>query len=122
MDQVYWDIIEKVIVIAIGVVVPPVLALLTVYANKVSAALVARIEGEIGSQNFELLKSMAIEAVHSAEQLGLNDMIENVGEQKKAYAMKYVQDLLESRGIQINLNEIDAAIEAAVNKTFEQPV
>lgn len=118
MDQVYWDIIEKVIVIAIGVVLPPVLALLAVYANRVSAALVKRIEGEIGTQNFELLKSMAQEAVHSAEQLGLTDMIENVGEQKKAYAMRYMQDMLASRGVQINLNEIDAAIEAAVNKTF----
>lgn len=120
MDQVYWDIIEKVIVIAIGVILPPVLAMLTVYANRVSAALVKRIEGEIGAQNFELLKSMAQEAVRSAEQLGLNDMIENVGEQKKAYAMKYMQDMLATRGIDINLNEIDAAIEAAVNRTFEQ--
>lgn len=120
MDQVYWDIIEKVIVIAIGVVLPPVLAMLTVYANRVSSALVARIEGELGAQNFELLKSMAQEAVRSAEQLGLNDMIENVGEEKKRYALRYVQDLLASRNIDISINEIDAAIEAAVQKTFEK--
>lgn len=120
MDQIYWDIIEQVIVIAIGVVLPPVLALVAVYLKQITNALVARIEGEIGASNFEMLKSMAIEAVHAAEQSGLNDMIANVGEEKKRFALKYVQDLLDARGVDISLNEIDVAVEAAVNKTFNK--
>jgi hypothetical protein len=118
MDAVYWEIIEKIIVVAIGVILPPVLALLTVYANRITTALVSRIEGEIGVQNFALLLSMAEEAVHAAEQIGLSEMIEDVGEEKKKFAMNYIQRMLEARQIEIDVNEIDAAIEAAVNRAF----
>jgi LL-H family phage holin len=118
MDTVYWEILEQIIVIAIGVILPPVLALLTVYANRITNALVARIEGEIGAKNFELLRSMAEEAVRAAEQMGLSDKIENVGEEKKRFALRYLQDRLDASGIKIDINELDAAIEAAVQKAF----
>jgi hypothetical protein len=118
MDQVYWEIIQKFILLVIGVVLPPVLVLLTREAQKVSNALVERIQGEIGMSNYAMVQSMVKEAVLAAEQLGLTEQIENVGEQKKRFAMNYVQGLLEARGIEINLNEIEGAIEAAVKDTF----
>ena len=121
MDQVYWDILEKILVIAIGVVLPPVLVIVANEARKVSNALVVRIQGEIGVNNYNFLMSMVDEAVHAAEQLGLTDMIENEGQAKKKFALEYVQSKLDASGIDIDVNEIDAAIEAAVNKAFTNP-
>lgn len=49
-------------------------------------------------------------AVSSAEQAGINEMVSD----KKAYAIQVVQNLLASRGVKMDLESIDQAIEAAV--------
>jgi len=120
MDQVYWGILEQVITIVISVLLPVLLGYVTVIIKRVGGGWLKKIEVEIGVENYALLQSMVEQAVLAAEQSGLTETIENVGEEKKRFAMKYVQDMLEARGIFIDLNEIDLAIEAAVNASFSE--
>lgn len=118
MEQVYWDILQQSIVIAIGVILPPVLVVLAREANKVANALVVRIEAEVGAENFAVARELVAEAVQAAEQMGLTEMIVNEGEAKKAFAMAYVQQALSARNINLDINEIDAAVEAACKVAF----
>jgi hypothetical protein len=56
-------------------------------------------------------------AVKAAEQAGGVEL----AEEKKAYAIKFVEDWLASMGLNIDLDLVDAAIEAAVFSEFNKP-
>jgi len=120
LSQEMWDIIQLMLEVAIGVILPVVLSIVAVEGRKISIALQERIRGEIGAQNYDMVVRLAYDAVSAAEQYGLSEKIENLGTQKKEFAMAYVQKELEDAGIHIDLNRIDAAVEAAVNQTFHQ--
>jgi hypothetical protein len=55
-------------------------------------------------------------AVQAAEQAGLAGLIEN----KKAYALDFLENYLKTQGIPINIKLLDAAIEAAVYNEFKK--
>lgn len=65
---------------------------------------------------FEQLTWIATTAVKAAEQSGAVQL----AEEKKAYAINYVEKWLESKGVTLDIDAIDAAIEAAVWNEFGQ--
>ena len=56
--------------------------------------------------------------VRAAEQSGLTGQLEAAGAEKKAYVLALVRSELEERGIKLNLELLDAMIEAAVHDAF----
>ncbi len=62
----------------------------------------------------EILEMVAKMAVQAAEQVGMNEMIED----KKEYAMEVAEKRLAEYGLKIDLDIISAAIEAAVLSEF----
>lgn len=76
-------------------------------------ALKAKLEAEAAAafpDAFDLLQKFAVSAVQAAEQSGLVE----TGEAKKAFAIEQVEKWLAQAGIDLDLDQIDAAIEAAV--------
>lgn len=87
-----------------------IMALIAVAIPVIGAAvrnLLARMKG---SKEFETAYQLINMAVLAAEQAGMSGAIEN----KKDYALAVAQDLLNDRGIKMDLSAIDAAVEAAV--------
>ena len=75
----------------------------------------AKIQVQIGDQNWKMITQFIDLAVLAAEQSGLSGAILNEGKSKKDFALKLVQNFLNEKGLQgIDVNRIDAAIEAAV--------
>lgn len=64
-----------------------------------------------------MLEEIASLAVKAAEQAKLSEFITD----KKAYACKIATEWLKARGLNINVDLIDAAIEAAVFTEFNKP-
>lgn len=62
----------------------------------------------------EQLQAIATMAVKAAEQLGLNQKIED----KKNYAVEVVQSYLSNVGLKVDLESVLAAVEAAVIAEF----
>ncbi len=69
-----------------------------------------RLELEIGERNYWLLQSFAHDVVAAAEQT-LGDA--NID--KKAYAVKMLSEMVQSLGLEVTPEQIDALIEAAVH-------
>ena len=65
----------------------------------------------------ELLENAAKFAVTAAEQAGAAKLIDD----KKTYAFEVAEEWLGLHGVIIDIDMIDAAIEAAVYKQFKQP-
>jgi len=64
---------------------------------------------------FAQLEWIASTAVKAAEQSGAVEL----GEEKKAFAINYVEQWLASKGMTLDISVIDAAIEAAVWDEFK---
>jgi hypothetical protein len=62
------------------------------------------------------LLDLARVAVLAAEQLGVTAQIKN----KRDFAIRYLTDALQRRGVSVPVAEIEAAIEAAVMREFNQ--
>ena len=69
---------------------------------------------EYAPQITDLLEEAAKLAVRAAEQAGIAELIED----KKQYAIQIVELWLEARGVTVDIDLIDAAIEAAVLLQF----
>ena len=95
---------------------------LPVLASLASAWLFAKVKEayaklkEKYSDELYFLEEIAQMAVLAAEQSGLAGAIED----KKAYALDLVENALRERGINIDVSEIEAAIEAAVMGEFNR--
>jgi len=59
--------------------------------------------------------------VQAAEQAGLSGQITNIGNEKKNYAIKATQDLLNRAGLKVNASEIAALIESEVHRQLTNP-
>jgi hypothetical protein len=116
----FWEIIMLTLEVLISVLLPVVLGVAVVEGRKISLAVQERIRGEIGEQQYAMMSAVVADAVAAAEQYGLSEKIKNLGESKKEFAMAYAQRELNEAGINIDLNRLDASIEAAVNQTFNQ--
>ncbi len=62
-----------------------------------------------------LLNSVCQSAVQAAEQSGMTGLIQNIGEQKKAYALQMALTYLGQVGVKADPNVVSGVIEAQVN-------
>lgn len=86
------------------------IALVAIVVPLIGTAVRGLVQNMARNSQFEILQSIAKTAVLAAEQAGLSGVIGD----KKAAAMAAAQAMLADRGLQIDLESIDAAIEAAV--------
>lgn len=74
----------------------------------------AEIESHLNATQFDMLKKFAQVAVQAAEQSGLV----TAAQEKKTFAIQVVENMLLQAGIDIDIDVIDAQIEAAVLTEF----
>lgn len=69
------------------------------------------------ASNISVLQTIATIGVQAAEQLYASE----AGDDKKAYAIQYVQNELDRHGLKFDVDAIETAIEAAVLAEFNYP-
>jgi LL-H family phage holin len=112
MDSNFWyDLLEKIILLAVSLIVPVLVAYLFAAFKKKWAEFRSYAK-EYGWD----VEEMAKIAVKAAEGLGLAGKIAD----KKEYAINLMQHQLDAKGIKINLAIIEGAIEAAVFEEFNK--
>lgn len=99
-------------------VVNLLLAAIAVIVPLVGSAVRGFIAANKNSRELETLAGIAKVAVLAAEQSGLSGLIED----KKNYAIRVAEQMLEERGIKIDLDTLTAAIEAAVLNELNYPL
>jgi len=111
----WMDVLNKVLVAVLGIIAVPVGTMIGFYVKK----LIDKASAEIAAASpntFDLLQKFAVAAVQAAEQSGLLE----TGEAKKEYAIALVEKWLLQFGIDVDLDQVDAAIEAAVFAEINQ--
>ena len=99
-------------IITVGL--PIVLAMLVKWINAQAVAA----SHKVSREQLDTVYLIITQLVRAAEQSGLAGQIERAGEAKKAYVLALVRQELEERKININLELLDAMIEAAVHEAF----
>ena len=99
-------------IITVGL--PIVLAMLVKWIN----AQVVAASHKVSREQLDTVYLIINQLVRAAEQSGLAGQIEKAGEAKKAYVLALVRQELEERKININLELLDAMIEASVHEAF----
>lgn len=102
----FWPLAQQVTELVIKAVVP----VLAFYALKFLQTQSKSVEASIGSENWKLAVGMARGAVQAAEQLGAKKVITD----KKNYALGWLSDALEERGIFLDEESIATLVEAMV--------
>lgn len=87
---------------------PFLLALLSALAGVLTAYIIKLLRQQFSQAQWQMIERVVALAVASAEQYGGDN------EMKKRTALAMAQEVLVAHGIHLNLNEIDAVIEAAV--------
>jgi LL-H family phage holin len=105
----WMKVLSEVIVVVLGVIAIPLGTMIGFYLKKLIDKTGAEIAA-ISPDTFDLLQKFAVAAVQAAEQSGLL----TAGKEKKAFAIEQVEKWLDQFGIDIDLDLVDAAIEAAV--------
>ncbi len=105
----WMDVLNKVLVALLGIIAVPVGTMIGFYIKKLIDKAQAEIEA-VAPDTFDMVQKFAVAAVQAAEQSGLLE----TGEQKKEFALAQVEAWLAEFGIDIDLDQVDAAIEAAV--------
>lgn len=98
----------------ITVAVPVCLAMLVKWINAQIVAASHRVSREQLDTVYMIIKQL----VRAAKQSGLAGSLEKAGAAKKAYVLALLRQELEERNITLNLELLDAMIEAAVNDAF----
>lgn len=107
LQKFITEIAVQLLIVALPVVVTQTFLVLRQLAKSIRARL--------STEQVFLLESLAAIGVRAAEQSGLNGSLQNIGQEKREYAVAFVKKALESRGLKdINVDEIEAAIEAAI--------
>lgn len=76
------------------------------------AVLIPMLKNRIGAENMDSFLRWVEIGVAAAEQI----FADTEGEKKKAYVLEYI----ESKGFEVNAEDVDNAIEAAVNKLHHE--
>ncbi len=111
----WMDVLNKAIVAVLGLIAVPIGTMIGYWLKKQIDKVTAEIKAA-SPDTFDLLQKFAVAAVQAAEQSGLA----KTGEEKKAFALAQVEAWLSQYGIDIDLAQVDAAIEAAVYAELNQ--
>lgn len=94
-----------------------VIGLVGILATALTGMVAGFLHSKMSAQQLQTLHQVVSVAVMAAEQLGLSGAIED----KKQSAINAASAMLESMGIQVTAEELDAAIEAAVATQLNGP-
>jgi hypothetical protein len=111
-SDVLWKFIESFVVALVPILVP----LLAAWLLPKAIGAWKGLKSKLDSDDIYLIESIAGVAVKAAEQAKLSGFIQD----KKTYAMEFVEDWLKARGVKLDLKLIDSAIEAAVLEEFNR--
>jgi hypothetical protein len=107
-------LLQKALETVITVAVPVLLAMVIKWVN----AQIVAASHKVSREQLDTVYMIINQLVRAAEQSGLAGQIEKAGEAKKAYVLALLRQELEDRHISINLELLDAMIEAAVHDAF----
>ena len=108
--QYFLDLLFKIVEGILVAVAPLVVGLVAMWIKAKIDEVKAGIEQQLNDNQRWLLETAANVAVEAAEQMKLGELIED----KKDYAMAVAQQYLASHNVNLDLEVIEAAVEAAV--------
>lgn len=114
------EVLQTLILALIPVLVPVLVSIAIIYWRKAKVEIQAKLS-EIHAKApvvYEALMIAARIAVEAAEQLALSGKIQ----EKKQFAIDFVENLLAQQGIKMDLDIISAAIESALLQTINKPL
>jgi LL-H family phage holin len=117
-NQILSTLLQVLIETIITVVLPVVLVRLVIWINTQIVAT----KSKISKEELLLIETLIKQFVRAAEQSGLTGQLKAAGAEKKAFVLALLHAELEERGIKLNLEVIDAMVEAAVNDAFGRVV
>jgi LL-H family phage holin len=114
MEKILSSLLHVTLETVITIVLPIVLVRLVSWINtQISAT-----RSQMDKHELELVEILIKQFVRAAEQSGLTGQVKAAGAEKKAFVIALLRQELEERGIELNLETIDAMIEAAVKDAF----
>ncbi len=108
---------ETISVALINALIPVFLTTVTAVIGFVGNELRKQIAARTTNDQVEFLQRVAAIGVQAAEQL----FGELAGEEKKAFALQYIQAELDKRGIKLDAAQLEALVEATVLEQFNWP-
>ena len=115
MEQKILSSLLQVLLETIIVIVLPIL--LTSLVTWINSQ-IKNTRAQMSKEQLFLVETLIKQFVRAAEQSGLTGQIKAAGAEKKAFVLALVKAELAERGITLNLDTLDAMIEAAVNDAF----
>lgn len=113
-QKILSSLLQVTLETVITIVLPVVLVRLVSWINlQISAT-----RSKMSEEQLVLVETLIKQFVRAAEQSGLTGQIKAAGAEKKAFVLALVKAELAERGITLNLDTLDAMIEAAVNDAF----
>ena len=100
----------------IPILVASLLTVVTAVTGFASRSILQFIKSKTTVNQQNALLNLAKQAVLAAEQLGINNVIQD----KKEWAFELVDELLKKQGINVTAAQINAAIEATVMEEFNK--
>ncbi len=113
----WMPILSKVLEAVLIALLPPLAVALVGLVVALARKAWMQAKDSFAPQITDLLEDAAKMAVRAAEQAGIAELIDD----KKQYAIQIVELWLEARHVSVDIDLIDAAIEAAVLKEFTKP-
>lgn len=108
------ELLSKVVEQVLLAVLPVLAGAATAYVIGLAKTAWAKARAEVGENWVWALEEGAQMAVRAAEQLKIAELIED----KKDYAVGFLQNYLDGLGLKVDLSLVEAAIEAAVIENF----
>lgn len=109
-------ILQTALVTIIQVLLPVVLVFIVTWIN----LKIKEIKGQMNQADLEFAGALVRQLVLAAEQNGLTGALEAVGAEKKKYVIALAEAELERQGIKIDLDVLDALVEAACMEAFSK--
>jgi LL-H family phage holin len=118
MEKILSSLLQVTLETIITIVLPIVLVRMVAWIN----AQISATRSQMDKHELELVETLIKQFVRAAEQSGLTGQVKAAGAEKKAFVIALLRHELEERGIELNLETIDAMIEAAVKDAFGKVV
>src|SRR5512141_661367 len=112
------DFLSKLLQSALETVITVSLPIILVYLVNWINAQVRHASAKLSREQLDTVYVIINQLVRAAEQSGLTGQLEATGAEKKAYVLALLRQELDERGINLNLELLDAMVEAAVHDAF----
>lgn len=114
MEKILSSLLQVTLETMIVIVLPILLTSLVKWIN----AQISSARAQMSREQLVLVETLIKQFVRAAEQSGLTGQLKAAGAEKKAFVIALISAELAERGIDLNLETLDAMIEAAVNEAF----